>query len=375
MRRILALLLSLVVFLGGVNCMAENVNFSGEGVDIVPSPLGIYDASGKMLFSLGSLHGEVEDAIGFESPGYRLVLDADEIVLPVPVEPVPGATVAYADEVKALVSAAPATPAEVDAVLSPYGLGVSDLQDITGGIITANDAERGRITADRWKSLADIQSLQSETYALQLEAYEMEREMPYEQWLEEVKSSTTITRGMLSLMVEDVGRTGNSCCSVLYSAVPEIDALRSSLDLPEYFDMGLLVCLTSVLEGCSFDSLDDRDAFIKQTFEDLTGKYTEFNNLSRKACDVLISSFGYFTDKGEYVGMPVDADKLQSFTAEGKYCRYYSGTIEDPFEISAEYIQSLGEDARNYISPLYRVEVYFSSAGYIDRIRLQTLWE
>lgn len=374
MRRIVALMLSLVVFLGGANCIAENDDFS-EGVNIEPSPLGIYDASGKMLFSLGSLCGEVEDAIGSEAPAYRLVFDADEIVLPVPVEPVPGATVAYAEEVQALVSAAPATSAEVDTVLSPYGLGVSDLNDITGGLITANDAERGRITADRWESLANIQSLQSETYALQLEAYEMEKETPYGQWLEEVKSSTTITRGMLYLMVEDVGRAGNSCCSVLYSAVPEIDALRSSLDLPEYFDLGLLICLTSALEGCSFDSLDERDAFIKQTFEDLTEKYTEFHNLSGKACDVLISSFGYFTDKGEYVGMPVDADKLQPFAAEGKYCRYYSGTIEDPVEISAEYIQSLGKDARNYISPLYRVDVYFSSAGYIGRIRLQTLWE
>lgn len=40
MRRIVALVLSLAVFLGGANCMAENVNFSGGGVT---SPIELVD--------------------------------------------------------------------------------------------------------------------------------------------------------------------------------------------------------------------------------------------------------------------------------------------------------------------------------------------
>lgn len=375
LRRAFAFTLAMLLCLCGSATSEELGKTNGGGVNFTSSPLGIYDVAGKQLFALGSLRGEVEAVIGATNTGYRLVLDADEIVLPVPVEPTPTGTVAYEEAVEALIAAAPSTSEEVDEVLSPFGLGASDLSEITGGLFTKSDVEWGRITADRWETLAKVHASNEETYALQLKTYELQKGTPYDQWLEEVRSSLTITRGMLSLMVLDGEYIGDPRCSLWYTAVPEVEELIASLDLPEGYDFGLYFCMSSMLEGRSFASLEERNDCIKETYEELTGKFKELNDLAGKVYSVTMYSFGYFTAEGEYVGMPVDANKLSELGIERSYRRYYSGSTESPVELSAEYIQSLETDELRCISPLYCIEVDVDLSGYINRIKIQTFWE
>ena len=375
LKRAFAFTLAMLLFLCG-SAMSEELGISnGGGVNFTSSPLGIYDAAGEQLFALGSLRGEVEAVMGATNTGYRLVLDADEIVLPVPVEPAPTGTVAHEEEVEALIAAAPSNSEEVEEVLSPFGLGVADLSEITGGLFTENDAEWGRITTDRWETLAKLHASNEEAYALQLETYELQKSTPYDQWLEEVRSSLTITRGMLSLMVLEGEYLGNPCCHVGYTAVSNVEDLIASLDLPAGYDWGLYVCMSSMLEGRSFASLDERNNCIKKTYEELTGKLKKLNDLAGKVYSVTMYSFGYFTAEGEYVGMPVDADKLSELGVERSYRRYYSGNAEAPVELSTEYVQSLEMDELRCINPLYCIEVNVDMSGYINRIKIQTFWE
>ncbi len=373
MMRIAAVALALVCCFS--TCFAEDVNFSGG---LASSPLGIYNAAGEMLFSLGTLRGEAEDVIGSDSVGYRLILDADEIVLPVPVKPEPTGMVAYEDAIEALVAAAPTTVSGVDEILSPFGIDSSYLLELTK-FLTKTDIELGIVDAEHWESVGELLALEKETYEIQLQSYEAEMNTPYEQWLEDVRSSLTIERGMLSLMIEQEEGVEDKQCEVFYDKIPEFDELWESIGLPErqsrYTMLDIEVSMTEMLEGRSFESVDERNLCIKQTFDELVSKYREVLNRGTVVSGVLIESFGCFTEKGEYIGMPVDKSKLDELGLARRYYRYYSGDVDKPVELSHAYVSSMDSEQRDSIMPLYCVEIRVSSDGYIDRIYMWTMWE
>lgn len=329
-------------------------------------PLGIYNMKNELLIELGSPARDVVEKLGQPDNAYEpfVIYDKDKVSIPEIVEPVKGKYAEIIDMLKALRDAAPNEWDVLDTqaaakALEPFGITVKEfvavMDDIT---LTEADIERGRLTHSALESFVGIAESEVSLYDTQTKNYNQRKETPYEEWVEDVGSSLTITNHMLALMAQDGGRISFG----LYYDGLSVTIMNDSAALREKEpSVPLAVYLQESLADTEYATIEERNQAIEEKAEEYRDIYRQWvdyviDNSTVEA--VRIQKPGYQTGRGVYVGKPAAEDEKWTVMD------YYSGNLP----LSREYVKGLSPEEKAGIDDLCYCSVRVGDKTFISEV-------
>lgn len=336
-------------------------------------PLDIFDMNGKLLVHLGCTAKDVVDNMGAPDNMYSPYIEYDNSKLSPPEieKPEMDQMGKSLDVWKALLDAVPndwdvMDVASAEMAIEPFGIKMDDLPDVLGAsYISRDDIERGFVKHSTIEDGLGLSERWVELYNDSMETYNKRISYPYEEWIEEVGSSLTVTEGMLRMMVNvgDVGR--GVIYGLRYNGLSVSVQNDSSALLEKGPHQSLFEYLNEKLTGQEYDSVEARNAAIAEETErycTMRSEWTDQVLAGSTVTGVFITKMGYQTGNGEYIGQPYEVEG----TGWG-VTNYYSGTLP----LSYDYIRGLSEEEKAEIEGLASCSIRLEDKKYISQISIE----
>jgi len=338
------------------------------GAEEQRSPIDIYDMQGNLLISIGCTAMDVVGNMGLPEDIYDpyVIYDSDELSVPEIKEPEMNAQGKNVDIWRALLDAVPnewdtLDVASAEMALEPFGIDVDDLASVLDVDTFSRDfIEGGYVNHGSIQSYLRIAEDYVRMYNEAVDRYKEELKTPYEEWIEEVGSSLTITEGMLRMM-------SKSGWSILFGGLHyngigvslsnDRDALAEKM--PEQTLQGYL---KDRLLDTQYETIEARNKAISDTAEEYYAIYKAWNDQVLNetiVTGVHITKMGYQTGNGEYIGQPYDIGD-----AKWGVTNYYSGTLP----LAYDYVKGLSEEDKAEIEGLVYCTIRVDKQNFISAI-------
>lgn len=343
-------------------------------------PDSVYSLSGETIITLGDTVRMIEDKLGplpDENPP-SLILDADQIIVPVPNLPEEPALVKNKALVFSIIAAAEKNDGLIShdkmvSLLAEHALSLDDLSNATKFLLSKADEKDGvfPVNIDFLKKMYD---LDVELRDIQIEAFEKEKQIDYAAGIQDVRSSLDLTPLMISLMFSPGKRSSDPEYSGIRLALAPSGSHRESAHIGqgEYYNAisshAMEFSFYRNFSETSFSNIEERNKRLTECFENLLSQYKNFWFDETVVVEIHLNEFKFKTFDGDYVGKKLSDNAFSNLGFDGRLVRFFAGLPGVPVELSGDYIKSLNSDEKAAIDGLFSIVYHVDRKGFIKQI-------